>query len=679
MTQLALYEMPKKECRRVAISVPIPKWLPPSLALWLRQRMAERPEGKLTVATRFSKGERAAMKRRRPVPISAWAEKHRVLEMSAIRGRWRNVFTPYLTGIMDVSGLPGVETVIICKSPQTGGSECGHNIVGYCIDRLPGPVMYVFPDELTARENAKDRIIPMIEASPRLRQYMTGYGDDASSLRINLLYMPIYLGWSGSVSRLGNKPIRILILDELDKYKNPKNEASSESLAEKRATTWRTRRKVVKISTPTTEDGPIWKALTKEAGARFDFWVRCPHCGFFQHMDFERIAWPGKDEEKSPDAETVLAKRLAYYACEYCGAVWDDGDRDRAVRGGEWRERTSGLELMAHVAAHRPVKVGFHIPAWLSYFVSLSEVAHAWLKYKESGKLDDLKNFRNQYAAEPWVESHAARSEDAILALCDDRPRGKVPGPVDGKERVSVLLATVDTQQHYFRYVIRAYGYGETEESWLVASGSADNLAALEEILFGSVYADPDGREYAVKAAMIDAMGGRTAEVYRWAVRHRGRVFPWQGVRSMAQPYTPSHQEYFPDAKGNKVKIPGGLMLYRCDVTFFKSDLAFKLGIHPDDPGAFHLHANDGGQLEQYAKELCAEVWDDEKQGWENPANKPNHFWDCEVMQRAFAFILNVRHRRRPDEEAKKPARPPRPVERGGGGIGSRLANLRRS
>lgn len=209
MTQFALYEMPKKECRRVAISVPIPKWLPPSLALWLRQRMAERPEGKLTVATRFSNGERAAMKRRRPVPISAWAEKHRVLEMSAIRGRWRNVFTPYLTGIMDVSGLPGIETVIICKSPQTGGSECGHNIVGYCIDRLPGPVMYVFPDELTARENAKDRIIPMIEASPRLRQYMTGYGDDASSLRINLLHMPIYLGWSGSVSRLGNKPIRI--------------------------------------------------------------------------------------------------------------------------------------------------------------------------------------------------------------------------------------------------------------------------------------------------------------------------------------------------------------------------------------------------------------------------------------------------------------------------------------
>ncbi|WP_303237269.1 phage terminase large subunit family protein, partial [uncultured Bilophila sp.] len=165
MTQLALYETPKKECRRVAVSVPIPKWLPPSLALWLRQRAAEQPERALVVNTRFSKGERSAMKRRKPIPISEWAERHRVLEMSAIRGRWQNVFTPYLKGIMDVAGLSGVETVIICKSPQTGGSECGHNIVGYCIDRLPGPVMYVFPDELTARENAKDRIIPMIEAS----------------------------------------------------------------------------------------------------------------------------------------------------------------------------------------------------------------------------------------------------------------------------------------------------------------------------------------------------------------------------------------------------------------------------------------------------------------------------------------------------------------------------------
>lgn len=686
MTQLALCPLPNSEpVRRVTLQTSVPRWLSPVVAAEVAAHVAA---GGAPIWFRYSKGERKIMRRRKPVPVSVWAERHRIVEMSSIPGKWKNLFTPYLSGIMDAAGTPGVETVIICKSPQTGGSEAGHNLVGWCIDRSPGPVMYVFPDEITARENAKDRIIPMITASPRLREYMTGCGDDASSLRINLAHMPIYLGWSGSVSRLGNKPIRTLILDELDKYKNPKNEATSEILAEKRTTTWRTRRHIFKISTPTTEDGPIWRALTEEAGARFDYFVRCPHCGMFQLMDFERIDWPGRDTDKESSAEDVLTRRLATYPCEQCGAVWDDGDRDRAVRKGEWRERASGLELAAHLAAHKPVKVGFHIPAWLSYFVSLSEVASAAIKYNKFGKLDDLKNLQNQYKAEPWKEEHATRSEDGILALCDDRPRGAVPGPLPDAPhlpRVACLLAGVDTQgaseqKGHFRYVIRAIGFGDMEESWLVQCGIAPSFTALNEILWGSVYRDSDGQEYKVRACMIDAMGGRTKEVYSWCIRHRGRAFPWQGVRSLTQPYNIAPQEYFPDARGNKVRIPGGLNLWRCDTTFFKSDLSHKLSIAPDDPGAFHLHANTDGMLEQYAREMCAEVWDDEKQGWENPHDKDNHFWDCETEVLALAYILNVRHTRpaQPGGGKGSGKRQNRNQQSGGVSVGDMLARGRR-
>lgn len=695
MSQLALCPVPQKEpLTKVRLTTAVPSWLSPVVARDVtafiaahvssdKDVSAHMAEGGTAITFRYSKGERKVLRRRKPIPVSQWAERHRILEMSSIPGKWKNLFTPYLTGIMDAAGTPGVETVIICKSPQTGGSEAGHNLVGWCIDRSPGPVMFVFPDEITARENAKDRIIPMISSSPRLRDYMTGCGDDASSLRINLAHMPIYLGWSGSVSRLGNKPIRTLILDELDKYKNPKNEATSEVLSEKRTTTWRSRRHIVKISTPTTEDGPIWTAFMQEAGARFDYYVRCPHCNIAQLMQFERIDWPGKDSDAEPDAETVLTRRLATYPCEHCGVVWDDGDRDRAVRRGEWRERGSGLNLGAHLAAHKPVKVGFHIPAWLSYFVSLSEVAAAALKYKQSGKLDDLKNLQNQYKAEPWQEEHTVRSEDSILALCDDRPRGAVPGPLPSTPfipRAACLLAGVDTQKSHFRYVVRAFGYGDTEESWLVQAGVAPSFTALNEILWGSVYHDSDKREYKVQACMIDAMGGRTKEVYSWAIRHRGRVYPWQGVRSMTQPYNISPQEYFPDAKGNKVKIPGGLNLWRCDTTFFKSDLSHKLSIAPDDPGAFHLHSNESGILEQYAREMCAEVWDDEKQGWENPHGKDNHFWDCETMVLALAYIRNVRHKRPPQATAAEAARrtPRQTQPRGGLSLADKLARVRR-
>ncbi len=669
MSQLELYPISRQESRRrVVLDGSLPTWLPPTVAADLLARLKSGP-----LVFSFSPGERKILKRRKPIPVSLWAEKYRVVELSSIPGRWKNIFTPYMVGIMDAMGTPGVETVIICKSPQTGGSEAGHNFVGWCIDRCPGPVLYVFPDENTARENAKDRIIPMIQGSPRLRTYMTGYGDDASSLRINLTHMPIYLGWSGSVSRLGNKPIRTLILDELDKYKNPKNETSSEKLAEMRTLTWRSRKHIVKISTPTTVDGPIWTALTQEAGARFDYHVRCPHCEMFQFMNFERITWPDKNTEKEPDAEEVLARRMAVYLCEHCGATWDDGDRDRAVRRGEWRERGSALNLSAHLAVYKPVKIGFHIPAWLSYFVSLSEIASASLRYKASGKLDDLKSLQNQYKAEPWVQEHASRSEDAVLALCDDRPRGSVPGPVDSEPRVAVLLAGVDTQKSHFRYIIRAFGFGDSEDSWLVQCGTADSFETLDTILWRHTYVDAQGHEYAVRAAMIDAMGGRTAEIYRYATHHRGRVFPWQGVRAMTQPYTPTPQEYFPDMKGNKVKIPGGINLWRCDTTFFKNDLAYKLSVHPDDPGAFRLHSNEKGELGEYAREMCVEVYDDEEQAWINPHGKANHYWDCEVMARALAYILDVRNMRLGKKERKKNG-----LRGESGSVAARLGGLRR-
>ena len=104
----------------------IPSWLPANLQKALRQAGVDesgQKRRKFSVSAAFSPGERRALRFSKPMPVSAWAEKFRVVENSSICGRWQNVFTPYLVGIMDATNLPGVETVIICKSPQTGGSD----------------------------------------------------------------------------------------------------------------------------------------------------------------------------------------------------------------------------------------------------------------------------------------------------------------------------------------------------------------------------------------------------------------------------------------------------------------------------------------------------------------------------------------------------------------------------
>lgn len=598
----------------------------------------------------FGKGERAVFRHRKAIPASQWAEKHRVVHESSRPGPWRNQVTPYAVGIMDASFFPTVRMISIMKCPQSAGTETVHNCIGYGIDRAPGPILYVFPDETTARENAQDRIIPMLNASPRLREYLTGTSDDIGSLRIRMAHLVIYMAWSGSASRLGNKPIRYLVLDELDKYQSSKRKATSEALAEKRVITWGNRAKIWKLSTPTVVDGPIDRAY-KNSEAHFRYHVVCPLCGCEMLMRFEQLRWP-KDCD---DPVRVLSKKLGWYECEHCRGRLEDAERDLAVRKGLWREENSGLELTAHLAKFGPFSVGFHIPSLISPFYTLSEIAGKLMAYELTPSMELLKDLQNSYRAEPWEQQYFLRDEDTILALCDDRPRGNVPGPVSSMpgaasseriQRVSCLLAGVDTQKSHFRYLIRAFGFGELEESWLIQCGTVDTLEALDTILWSNVYTDAEGTEYRVRAAMIDAMGGRTAEIYRYALKHRGRVYPWQGVRAMTQPYTPTPQEYYPDIKGNKIKIPGGINLWRCDVTFFKNDLAHKLSIHPDDPGAFHLHSNEKGELEEYAREMCAEIYDDSEQAWLNPHGKPNHYWDCEVMVKALAYIRNVRNSR---------------------------------
>ncbi len=148
------------------------------------------------------------------------------------------------------------------------------------------------------------------------------------------------------------------------------------------------------------------------------------------------------------------------------------------------------------------------------------------------------------------------------------------------------------------------------------------------------------------------------------------------------------------DAKGSKIKIPGGVLLRRVDTTFFKGDLAEKLSVTPGDPGTFWLHANTvqqgigemGGILADYAKEMCAEVFSPDKLIWENPHQRPNHFWDCEVMALVCAWELGISNWETPEPEPAHtepapmaaPAVPmpmQRPAPRS---LADRLARLRR-
>ena len=75
---------------------------------------------------------------------------------------------------------------------------------------------------------------------------------------------------------------------------------------------------------------------------------------------------------------------------------------------------------------------------------------------------------------------------------------------------------------------------------------------------------------------------------------------------------------------------------------------------------------------------MTAEVWNPEKNLWDNPHGRPNHAWDCEYLLQALAWMLNIAKKRRPGT-AKPVKATPKPVPRPlVGSVADRLGALSR-
>ncbi|MEI7636362.1 MAG: terminase gpA endonuclease subunit, partial [Syntrophus sp. (in: bacteria)] len=587
----------------------------PRTAPWLPPSILESPD-QIRYKTRLPESVRKIfrkVKKRRP---SVWCEHHRVVTMSSRPGRWKNNVTPYLAGVMDASFFVSVRQIAICAAPQTGKSEAVNNCIGVAIDQEPGPVIMVYPDEKTSDENCEDRIQPMIKKSPRLRTYMTGLADDMSKKHIKLIHLPIYFAWARSASSLANRPCKYAVNDEVDKYTNTvgKKETSAILLTKARLTTYSGQEKHWIISTPTIESGPIWKAL-KASQVCFDYWVECPYCGKEHKMSFAQIKWahktePGADDKfHSEDPELIESEGLAWYECPLCQAEWNEYDRDTAVRNGRWMERKKnndgtpspdpGLPLFEYLKTFRPGKIAFHIPSWLSTFVSFGEIAASFLRGLSDR--EEFKNFYNKHLVEPWKLTVISKNENQILAARCDLGAQIVP------ELAIALSLGVDVQKYGFWFVVRAWAPDLT--SWNIHYGFLPLWDDVERLAFESNYpvAGTD-RTMRIFRACIDTGGGEkyedmtmTEETYFWILKNRGRG----GVALWG---TKGSSKFLPGmlSLGNAImstpsgkKLPEALRIISIDTDKAKDQFHYRLQLaaNPETrelPGAAFLNRDTG-------------------------------------------------------------------------------------
>jgi hypothetical protein len=107
--------------------------------------------------------------------VSQWADRHRWLSSraSAEPGRYRTARTPYMRAIMDdLSPASPVQRVVFMKAAQVGATEAGNCFIGFVMHHAPGPMLAVQPTVELAKRNSRQRIDPLIEESPELRDLL---------------------------------------------------------------------------------------------------------------------------------------------------------------------------------------------------------------------------------------------------------------------------------------------------------------------------------------------------------------------------------------------------------------------------------------------------------------------------------------------------------------------------
>lgn len=556
--------------------------------------------------------------------VSEWAAAHRILgpHESGEPGRWKNARTPYLVGPMDAFSDPDVEVIVLCFAAQAGKTEVLLNCLGYSVDQDPGPGLIVYSSERDADKTLRNRVHPMLFSSPALQRHLSGNPDDVGLKELHFDSATWYTAWANSPAALSSTPVRYLVLDEVDKYPSfAGREANPIKLAQVRTRTYRGRRKIIVVSTPTFEHGEIWKSY--QHSNRCEFWVPCPHCGGFQVLDF----FSGVKWEKDTPFERMRKEKLAWYECCQCHGRILDHHKPAMLSAGRWVPAGCTVAKDGGILGEPPSRrvSGFNLSALYSPWCEFSEIAVEFLQSVHDR--GNLMNFFNSWLGQPWKEKLEELDEKKILA----RRKKYQEGVVD-KDAI-VLTCGVDVQESHFFYTVRAWGL--KERSWLVRHGMATSWSDVEKVICAR-YSTPAGKVFPIRRALIDS-GYKTEEVYRFTQRLRPVTWPSKGSANPGL-----------GAPIRLTKPEAGILLYHFKSDYWKDKLARYISTADGETGEWNLPA----ELDpEYIRQMTSERRViDRKQGriqshWETASeHSANHYWDTEVLNLIAADAEGVRY-----------------------------------
>jgi phage terminase large subunit GpA-like protein len=518
------------------------------------------------------------------ITLSEWADKYRVLssESSAEPGAWVTAKAPYEKEIMDAISDPFVQRVAIQKAAQLGITDAAIlNPVGYFMDADPCPILVVQPTIEMAETFSTDRLAPMLRDSKRLRHKVSDARsrDSSNTLRRKAFKGGfVALGGANSAASLSGRPVRAVLLDDVDRYPaSAGTEGNPLQLAIARTTAfWN--RKIVIVSSPGIR-GISHIEREMEDSTQEHWYLPCPECECMQILDWDRIRFADMTH-RCLECEKYFEKFL-----------WLAGE-------GEWRAHKPFNER-----GEKILKRGFYLSGlynpWIEWEILVDEFIKA-VRANEEGDIEPLKAFRNtrlgllhdESGTKVEIDLYAERREDYDAEIPDG---------------VLALTAGVDVGEYALNYEVVGWGIGR--ESWGIEYGlidgdprEADVWDILDEVLYRQTWTTSDDKKMRCRKIAVDS--GYAADfVYTYTKMRQPRCIAIKGMGGLGRPFIIGAGSY---TKGNRARLqPIG-------VDNGKEEIVNRLLVSKVGAGYCHFPRLKNGEAtrgydEEYFKGLTAE------------------------------------------------------------------------
>lgn len=550
--------------------------------------------------------------------VSEWADKYRCLsnEYAPEPGRWRTDRAPYQREIMDCTTDPRVKRVSIMAAAQTGKTELELNVFGRFVQMDPCSVLWVWPTDELAQAFSKERFAPTVRDTPVLKERIReARARDSNNTIMTKSFPGGFLAFVGANSprKLASRPIRVLLMDEIDGYPaSAGTEGDPRKLAEKRTTNfWNAI--IIQTSTPTIKNlSPIEDEYEKGSMERWHW--KCPGCGVDVEPKWERLIW-----RENPDVPVLR--------CPHCGG--DFGEQTWKNQPGRW------------IATHpqRKRHRSFHLTALISPWMSWPDLVEEFLEAKSSGGIQAIQVFYNTRLAKTWDVGGATLEAETL-----ERRRSQY-GDEGLPIGVLVLTAGVDVQDD--RLEVEVVGWGIGNESWGVQyrvfvgdpAKDPEVWQQLDDFLKGG-WTREDGVRLGISCVCVDSGGHCTSQVYRFTrLREARRIFAIKGRGGAGVP-----QIGKPSRMGRERAV-----LFTLGVDSIKTLLFARLRVEDEGPDYCHWPRDkESGYDSVYFEGLTSEqrvirsTPKGRKVEWVKKTQKArNEPLDCRVYAMAALGILN--------------------------------------